>query len=269
MLVNDIKFKDLETKGFIVIPKFLSENLISNLIDQHKTIHESQNKNYNVGIFSINLDLRKVVSDVLDLVRFDTNIQVDLIPESGVYFDNSKINFNWHQDHETYFKWQDCYNSLNFWIPVIKPIHDKSGISMIPFDKLTSCFPNLIKNDFIGQGAKRIWPGKNKTLVVDDERGKTYEIPIVLDAIMYTPDLMPGDLVIMRGDVIHRTQDCDTARLGISIHCENGNNWITREKFESGSEHKREMIKKNFAGFKRIIEAFKLDDKIQVKEVFN
>lgn len=269
MQFADVNFKDLETVGFIVVTNFLTTELIEEILIEYNAAKASYNKNYNVGSFIVNENLKKQLSNTLAVIRNSTNIQVDLVSESGIYFDNSKVNFGWHQDHETYFKWQDSYNSLNFWIPIVKPIHNKSGISIVPFDKFEKFFPNLSRREFIGQGAKRIWPKDNKTIIVDDERGTTYSLPINLDSIMVTPDLNPGDLVILRADCIHRTQDSDTARIGVSIHCENGNNWLTREKFNSGSQHKKNMINKNIPGFKKIIDAFESNDRIQVKDVFN
>jgi len=266
---DNVNFSLLESKGFVVIPDFLSQEILWQLVDTSKNRHCSSNNNYSIGLFSVIDELKETISSTLTNISQTTDIHVDLIPSNGVYFDNQKINFNWHQDHETYFKWQNCYNSLNFWMPIIKPISDKSGVEVIPFDILSQRFPNLTKEKFIGQGAKRIWTKNNNTLIVDDERGINYTLPISLDDLMVTPTLKSGDLLLMRGDCIHRTQDTDTDRLGISILCANGNHWISKEKFYSGSDHKRAMINKNKNGFKNIISKFENQDTIQIKDVFN
>lgn len=269
MNTDNINFSLLETQGFVVIPDFLSQGLLEQLVNQSKSRYESTNNNYSIGLFHIADELKETILSTLATVRQLTNIKVDLIPKEGVYFDNQQINFNWHQDHETYFKWQNCYNSLNFWMPVIKPIPDRSGVDVIPFDVLSQHFLNLTKEQFIGQGAKRIWTKNNNTLVVDDERGTEYTLPMSLDNIRITPTLKPGDLLLMRGDCIHRTQDTDTNRVGISVLCTNGEHWITKENFYSGSEHKRAMINKNKNGFKNLISKFENQDTIQIKDVFN
>lgn len=269
MNYQGINFSLLETNGFLVITDFLCQNVLEQLINKSSNVNKTDNKNYSLGSFKIIDELKETISATLTEIRKVTTIQADLIPEEGIYFDNQQTNFNWHQDHETYFKWQNCYNNLNFWMPIIKPISNKSGVDVIPFDTLSKHFPNITKEKFIGQGAKRIWTKNNNTLIVDDERGIEYVLPMSLDNLMVTPVLKPGDLLLMRGDCIHRTQDCDTNRIGISVLCVNGDSWITKEKFYSGSDHKRNMINKNLSGFNNLINRFNNQDTIQIKEVFN
>jgi hypothetical protein len=269
MKFDNVNFSLLETSGFLVITDFLPKDVLEQLINKSSNFDKTANKNYSLGSFKIIDELKETIAATLTEIRRVTAIQTDLIPGEGIYFDNQQINFNWHQDHETYFKWQNCYNNLNFWMPIIKPIPNKSGVDVIPFDILSKHFPDITKEKFIGQGAKRIWTKNNNTLIVDDERGIEYVLPMSLDNIMVTPTLKPGDLLLMRGDCIHRTQDRDTNRIGISVLCASGDHWITKEKFYSGSNHKRNMINKNQTGFKNLISKFENQDAIQVKEVFN
>jgi hypothetical protein len=143
---------------------------------------------------------------------------------------------NWHLDHFSYYLLRDHINYLICYLPVKKPLASKSNIAIIPYDilrKLDIDSFNKIKY----RGAMRFrcveedtkpWfetRFTNETFVIGDwfaiddffpDHG--WKMNIDLEAEKVIPPLAEGDLLIMRADVIHKTQDADIDR--ISIRCD-------------------------------------------------
>ena len=55
----------------------------------------------------------------------------------------------------------------------------------------------------------------------DSMNGEVLELPINFDDIKYSPNLIAGDMLIIRGDVIHKTNDMLTERVALSLRCVN------------------------------------------------
>lgn len=63
----------------------------------------------------------------------------------------------------------------------------------------------------------------------DDARGGTFDRPWDFAEIAVTPRLAAGDLLILRGDVLHRTQDAETARVAASFRLVNAGRVVRRK----------------------------------------
>ena len=86
-----------------------------------------------------------------------------------------------------------------------------------------------------GKGAVRYEiKGKKTTLFNDNEGGKYGVLPYDINDIAFTPMLDSGDLLIMRGDLIHKTQDADTLRIAASIRVANGEYKVSKAKMVKG-----------------------------------
>ncbi|OGT41725.1 MAG: hypothetical protein A3F13_08745 [Gammaproteobacteria bacterium RIFCSPHIGHO2_12_FULL_40_19] len=216
---------DIETKGFTVIPHFLSTKEIKLFIKDINTQVSSENKNYN---------LLKVADGVLEKISHknealikqvstETSIEPGDLRLSAFYLATKLgVNFGWHSDHEDYFITQHHYNLLNFYIPIVKPDPKQSNLTVVPFDKLEKIAPELCRK-LVGYGATSFMSDQHnrKTYVMDDNLSQTEVYDLNLDDIAETPFLSSGDLLLMRGDVIHRTQDVNTERVALSVryHC--------------------------------------------------
>ena len=53
------------------------------------------------------------------------------------------------------------------------------------------------------------------TLAVNEDRGAARFANVRMEELAVTPHLAAGDLLLMRGDIVHRTQDTDTARVAL------------------------------------------------------
>jgi len=268
-----INFKDLETKGFVVIKNFLSNNILETLRQDYQkqkdllNINGAKNKNY--AIMRSQQNCRSYMYPIINIISQNTNLLINhIMPDSG-YFDNQLINFDWHQDHECYYQWQDMYNAINCWIPIIKPSCDQSGISIIPQDNWINKCPEIFVNHILGKGAKHFVNLDNGTTdMYNDDLGGHINLPFDINELAITPTLHAGDALILRQDIIHRTQDSIDNRVAISMRCRNGNGIVTKNKFFTSCARKDNMIKHRpwYDLFKK---KFEHTDQLIVKDIDN
>ena len=189
---------------------------------------------------------------------------------NALYFDNNIAGFGWHQDHEDYFLWQSTQHQLNFWIPIIKPDYWQDGLDVIPLDTFARHDPNFVKNHVIGKGAKSCAKlDADSTRVRDDETGEAYILNYNIDGQGLTLPMNAGDLLLLRGDVFHKTPIKNQHRVAISIRGVDDRCVLTKAKFVSGGARKREMISNNPNGYQRIRQAFESRDTVTIKEIID
>lgn len=154
---------------------------------------------------------------------------------------------NWHLDHFSYFLYQDHKNWLICYLPVVKASSEFSNLAIIPDNVLKRLDPRTHAR-VTGRGAMRFrvvegdtaeWFKKrfpNEEIhvgdwwAIDDFNDKTmgWKLSIDLEQEKIVPELRTGDLLIMRADVIHRTNDANQSR--ISVRCDalpKGSQWVT------------------------------------------
>lgn len=260
-MLNAINFKELETKGFLVIPNFLDSKSLSEIKKEYYeklTKHQlSINSNYDIIRVNNQLIPKILLQNLLNNINQQTNITVNLIDSKATYFSNQLAEFGWHQDHEPYYLWQDSYNAINCWIPIVKPNPAKSGLSILPQDKLEQYCPDIFKDYIYGKGAKVFnVQSTGATVMRDDSAGTKTTLLFDINTIAESPTLNEGDLLILRQDVFHKTQDTNAERVAISIRCVNKNTVLTRDKFLSGCEVKHTMIKNNPVGYAKLTQKF-------------
>jgi hypothetical protein len=144
---------------------------------------------------------------------------------------------NWHLDHFSYYLYGDHRNWLICYMPVIKPSRELANLAIIPSDVLEAEDPELSRR-VRGRGAMRFrcvehdtvdwfalrFPGQDIQVgdwfAIDDFDDSTmgWKISIDLDQSKVVPLLNKHDLLVMRADVIHRTNDAESDR--ISIRCD-------------------------------------------------
>lgn len=237
-------FDDLNTIGYIVVPNFLSARELNMFRQEFARTPSAPNMNYSLKHSAIAKQLiGKKVMDTAKEVSLQTNLKIDMLMEIVNYTSTEHLQFGWHQDHESQYVFQQSLNHLNFFIPIIKPDSTKSGLSLVSLSELQKHIGNEASN-FIGTGAKKFYCHDNATTVVDDESGKVFDIPVNLDSICETPNLSPGDLLLVRGDIIHKTQDVLTNRVAISVRAIE-NSVINKSRLFSGCDEKMKYIENN------------------------
>ncbi len=259
--------KELETRGFVVLPSFLSPEEVEAFRQDHAAQPVGTNQNYKVKNASAqaNARLGALVQVVLDDVARQTDLRVNA-PQGAAYFatgPSTGLNFAWHQDHESYFVLQNHYDYLNFYIPIVKPRPDKSSLSIIPFDTLGRESPRTFRTLFRG-GAARFVRVFGMTMAILDDCGRVHRLDVDLERIALTPQLSAGDCLLLRGDVVHRTQDAETERVAISFRAATTHATVNRARLAAGSWEKAVMMSRNSRGYERMFRAFDATGRVEM-----
>lgn len=260
-------WKEIEDKGFLVVRQFLSNEDIAMVRDDYLSQANASRKNGNYDLQfttgSLLSHFEPKLRAVSDAIRAATGIDTDTTV-AGIYFAIERgIGFPWHQDHESYFLFQNHYNNLNFYIPILKPDATKSNLSVVPFDSLrkaSSEFGSRLK----GGGAATFRSNGLETEVVDDENDVKYTMPFDINRLAATPDLNAGDLLLLRGDMIHRTQDTDTPRVAVSFRRLCSKSILCSSKLAAAGPKKREYMDKTGVIYDRLSECFVSQDKSEL-----
>ena len=144
---------------------------------------------------------------------------------------------NWHLDHFSYYLHRDHINWLICYMPVVKPSRKLANLAIIPQNVVEALDPELQRR-IRGRGAVRFrrvdsdtvdwfklrFPDQVITIgdwyAIDDYDDSTmgWKINFDLEQHKVVPELNERDLLIMRADVIHRTNDAGSDR--ISLRCD-------------------------------------------------
>jgi ectoine hydroxylase-related dioxygenase (phytanoyl-CoA dioxygenase family) len=222
-------------------------------------------KKRKIILANFNHEIYNQVETVLKQVKEETNIVVDIVTKIPTFFDNSVFYNGWHQDHEPYYLCQDSYNSLNFWIPLVKPNPKTSGLFVLPYSKL----PDDLKKMLTGTGARTFVRENNKTIITDNDTGDTYEVDFDIDKHCVVPEVEAGDLILLRVDTLHKTQPATERRVAMSVRCYNSKSKIYRDKFFAGPAEKKNRMQSHQHRYNGIADKFNetTDDYILLGDV--
>jgi len=224
---------------YTVIKNFLSKDDVDELLCDYRTSATNNPNGWQLFPASKQI-LKKHKSKILDVCK-QTGLDVDLLTTFAIYTDTSWTNWDWHQDHESFYFFQQHQNYLNFYIIIEKEDQSLSGLSVVPMDRLQEVVPEFM-HKIINCGARRFFPAENSTQVHCDETGEEFVLPVNIDTIAEHPALDAGDLLLIRGDVIHQTQDNLKSRIAVSIRCTQGSAIISKEKLLSGCDAKTKLL---------------------------
>jgi len=144
---------------------------------------------------------------------------------------------NWHLDHFSYYLHRDHTNWLICYMPVVKSSRKLANLAIVPKNVVEALDPEL-QERIQGRGAMRFRCVEEDTVewfklrfpeqaiqigdwfVIDDFEDSTmgWKINFDLEQHKVVPELDEKDLLIMRADIIHRTNDAGIDR--ISIRCD-------------------------------------------------
>jgi len=230
----EIPWSDVRSKGYVVIPSFLSEDEIKLLVEAFEEVEASERLNPNFNTRYLKADRRALFAPkILPAARLasDPAMVMDKLRTGIFYATRLGIQFEWHTDSTSFYAHQ---NYLNFWIPLIKPLRTRSGLSIVDFEALGKHRPELAQH-FIGRGSARVVERNGKTVFHDNDQLKVFEDPdpSFMGKLAVTPELGPGDLLLLRSDVFHKSQDGDTGRLAISFRVISSKSLVTRQMLMS------------------------------------
>lgn len=272
-LNTSLSYKDLESNGYLLIPSFLSPAEIEMFENDIavRNIAYAQKKLKNDNYRWIENPSKEVFEKFIDkftsvysTVAQQTNIKADLLL-GGTYFSTQGgQSFGWHQDHESYYFYQNHYHYLNLYIPIIKPEISKSNLCIIPFDRLKARNPDIYQK-VLGKGAVYYKVENNITIIYNENDGGEYgRLDYSIDDIAETPQLKSGDLLLLRGDVIHRTEDATTLRTALSVRIASTQKKISKIELVDGGLKKFQMMLNGRALYQILLSYF---DEMKVNEL--
>ena len=282
-IVSRVDFTSLQTRGYIVVPGLLSKDTIDRLLaDYYNDLATGPLELYKQGGIKCGINshgLDDIINHLMTQIRKETNIKVDFCYPWIDYFNNKDVQYYWHQDHDQYLLWQNSYNSLNIWIPLIKPEGDKDSLGVVPSDQVGRPWRILQ-----GRGGRWFTDHNNgTTLMVDNCTGQEHTLNLSLDALGEVPILYPGDALVMRSDTIHRTQIQTHMRIAASIKCTNTQGWIDRSTVDGWADSRWTLSIKNAMNrssnneiydstlharfYRRLAEEFATKDRVKIEDI--
>jgi hypothetical protein len=243
--VVDSDLRALDDDGFALVRGFLGPDDISALQRDFDASAFADNDNYqikNVGLEPLRR-LRPKLDQLAAEVRRCTSVDVDLF-NGATYFANEVTNLAWHQEFEPYYLCQDLHNYLNFYMPFLKADPARSNLCVVPWTALRARDAAACAR-LIDGGARKVEIAGGRALITDSTTGERVTLGFDLESIAVAPALAAGDLLVVRGDVIHRTQDQATRRIAVSMRMARGASEVTRQRLTEGSGFKREVLLKN------------------------
>jgi len=261
----------LITDGYAVVQNMLDDDDINRLIEVYANkkiefVNGVPNKNYNLLPGGNHL-LEDKISNLLKQINIQANLHIDLIMKNCNFFDTELTSFGWHCDHERFYRWR--YNSLNIWIPIIKPSSTELGLAIVPHSKLLEVSPEITKKHIIGGGAKTFSEVNNTTTkMADDDYGINHILNVDFSTLEIIPEVSVGDAIIMKNDCIHRTQNSDGHRVAVSIMCLNSNGVVHKDDYIVGCQKKLLMMKNGDTGYQKVLSKFGSSNSIKLGTIY-
>ena len=223
----------LEERGFCVVPDFLSRDEIDFLVEEFdaspdyspppkdKRAARLRGDQPATGVLRSNAMGRKETFQRIRprmeaFAQGVTGAQAALY--QILYLQTPVLNLPVHQDHEHFFLTEYNRTHLNFWIPLVKPSRTEAGLRLIPWDRLGEKSPRLF-NLCRRSGASVMYSLRDGgTLYLSDWSGVHWlEEDLEIEEVMETPEVGPGDLLLLSLNTIHTTQTTDDRRLAVSL----------------------------------------------------
>jgi len=235
----------IATRGFHHFKNFLSKNETSEILEIYQSLKNSDNKNYPVKVLAIN-QMPKSVFAKLDLVKdncFPT-IKSEITNAAFFSIDTldlvNSINSGFHPDHESYYFTGDHTHHLNLYLTIQKDDLKNSNLSLVPADSLKK-IDSKFHEIFTGAGASMT---VNNTYF-SQSKDLAYKFSFDFNSIVETPELQVGDLLLMRGDIIHRTQNQNSNRVALSVRSGRPDVVVDRNRYYPTSLNHLHFIKNN------------------------
>jgi hypothetical protein len=251
-----VRWGDLQTRGFVVVPSLLSPAEVDAVVQAYERSRRSET--LYVSMVAKPEDVKFVAARLavlLPAIREATDIRTDTLSEEGFFFPTEYTKLGWHTDHKSYYTVQDHYHYLNFWMPILKPRRDKSGLGLVPMDRLRERAPDVYAA-VVRRGAASVQDG---VLRYETDDGRTATIPCptaTIDEIAVAPDVSPGDVIVARTDVLHRTQDAETTRVALTMRGMWSQQPLRKQTLFTGSPEKHQRMLAEPTAFRGLLACF-------------
>jgi len=243
--------KIIDQNGFYVYRNFVADSDLKSIHESYQKLEVSDNKNYPVRTIGLE-QLPSQLIENLNAIRALCSPEVETELTNAVFFSvntsdlNASINSGLHQDHESYYLSGDHFNHLNFFMIIEKDNEFHSNLNLIPKQSLVRQDKKFFQLAN-GAGASMI-DGHNYYL---QEKNLTYNFDFDVNSIVETPHLSVGDMLIIRGDVIHGTQDQLANRVALSVRSGRQDFIVDKNRYYPLSLNHLHFIKNNIKPYSK------------------
>jgi hypothetical protein len=267
--MNNSLASTIMKRGFAVLPSFLDEETVGVFAADYKNGRHLDNKMYTLGFATPDLvaSLNPKIEEISTQLKLSEELKVNHIGGGAFFATENGIDFDWHQDHESYFIHQTHRNYLNLYIQVIKPERTRTNLSVIPIDNFKRRSPDVWgKLEWGGASGARVNSGK--TAISDDCHGGIHgTLDYDIEALAETPELFAGDALLLRGDIFHRTQDTETPRVALSIRMWDNAITVTSDHFNRTCPTKNWFMEKNEPMYDRLRKVFEQHESLPLVQL--
>ena len=226
-LMAKADWEQLQLDGFTVIRGFCSAEEVKEMKGLYEAMPSNENKNYAAKNAEFPPVVMQRFRELLPYIRSHADIPVDQVWEAQVYATKQSAQdnkFDWHVDQGTYSICGTHFAMLNLYLAVHKTVPDKSNLSVLPwraFEKANPAFAKRMKDKgsfcwLAGEMGNPERPDPS-VLYMHDQRSMSHaELGPDPNSIAHTPHLNAGDLLILKQDLPHKTQDNETARIAFT-----------------------------------------------------
>jgi hypothetical protein len=268
--LRDPRWADLSERGFVVVRGLLTSAQVEGLRAAYARSERVDVAAY-VATEPRRSDVQELVAcmeALLPSIRRETGMATDVVVPQGTFFATERMNLDWHSDRKSDHLYQGHLHHLTFWTPVEKPDATRSGLSVIPMDRLREHAPDAFRA-LRGRGSARYASG-----VLEYEEGnreRRLACPVDLASFAESPHLVPGDMLVVRSDVLHRTSDVETVRVALTLRALSGEHRLTLAGLLSGTSKKHARILGEPNAFAEVLSAFFLSRRraITVRELLD
>ena len=225
--MSSADWKKLEVDGFTVIKGFCTAEEVATMKATYDNTQGNANKNYAAKNAEFPSSVMQRFHELLPYIREKAHIEVDQVWPAQAYATKQSgqdNRFDWHVDQGTYSICGTHASMLNLYLAVYKTVPEKSNLSVIPWPAFEKAVPSIAKR--IADKGSFCWlPGEKgnperpdpEKLYMHDQRSMSHaeDCPDP-NSIGYTPHLNAGDLLILKQDLPHKTQDNETARIAFT-----------------------------------------------------
>jgi len=275
----------LATRGFAVLRRFLSDGEVQAVRAIYHSKEWRDNANYPTKMVDeteVSPNLREKLAGVIERIRAATDLQADTPLPRSLFFtingsdEGHTVRIPWHQDTESFLLAESHYHYVNLYMAIEKSTADDGNLYLVPFDILRECSPELYAltlgkgaTDFFdcegltsaecqnsfgegqnmsAQGASML-PAGAKMLRLDNNHAAVHALAFHLDSLACSMDLLPGDLLAFRGDVIHRTGPFVAPRVAWSVRHVFSEDKVSIDRLLNGGIHKLVTINGNIGSY--------------------
>lgn len=257
--IEDLDLRVLESRGFLYVPGFASEDECTALADTWRRTNTSYVPVHRLPRAELGSSTLPAKYDELQRrIMRETSIQPDSPLDSGEFYYTHKDlptageNFGegpfegWHQDHDYWLR-LERYHYLNFHLTIEKESPEDANFGLVPIDGAAQMMPEI---PLAGGAARELAPSQlvkdvfglpvpdwAAHVYVDQSDGRLFPIRDVT-TLAEVPKLRAGDLIIFRGDVLHSRLPFSSYRLTMSMRTSASTSLVTASSLLNGVPRK-------------------------------